>query len=175
MKNSILILLAVLILAACEKKDAPRYTQNSPEIDILKSGISHYNTKNWEAMAANFADTAKVYYNTKKSPISFKEVSAYHGQNDVNFSSRGFLDRDQDYEMVVTDKGETWVNFWGIWEGTLAADNRKIEMPVHLTAQFKDGKIVEEHGYWDNGPLIMAIQEIEAAEKAKSAVPVKLK
>jgi hypothetical protein len=40
-----------------------------------------------------------------------------------------------------------------------------IEIPVHLTAQFIDGKIVREYGYWDNGPIILAIQEIEAAAK----------
>jgi len=68
--------------------------------------------------------------------------------------------------MAITDEGKTWVNFWGVWKGTLAANNIVLEIPVHLTAQFIDGKIVREYGYWDNGPIVLAIQEIESAKMA---------
>jgi hypothetical protein len=44
-----------------------------------------------------------------------------------------------------------------------------LEIPVHLTAQFIDGKIVREYGYWDNAPIVLAIQEIEAAKMAASS------
>ncbi|HSQ46585.1 MAG TPA: hypothetical protein VLM44_06650, partial [Lutibacter sp.] len=92
--------------------------------------------------------------------------------NETVFSSRGFVEKGQEYEMATTDEGNTWVNFWGVWKGTLAANNKVIEIPVHLTAQFIDGKIVREYGYWDNAPIVLAIQEIEATAKmAEETMP----
>ena len=71
------------------------------------------------------------------------------------------MPEESEYEMVVTDKGETWVNFWGLWQGRLKANNQLYEIPVHLTAQFIDGKIVKEFGYWDNSPIILAFQQLK--------------
>jgi hypothetical protein len=65
--------------------------------------------------------------------------------------------------MILDDKGETWVYFWGTWEGTLSANGEKIELPVHLAMQFMDNKIVKEHGYWDNMPMREALSALEAA------------
>ena len=42
--------------------------------------------------------------------------------------------------------------------------SKQLNIPVHLTAQFINGKIVREYGYWDNSPIVLAIQEIEAAK-----------
>ena len=53
------------------------------------------------------------------------------------------------------------VNFWGLWKGNLAANNKEIVIPVHITSQFnKDGKIVEEYGYWNRGELVLELQSI---------------
>ncbi len=35
----------------------------------------------------------------------------------------------REYEMVVTDKGQTWVNFWGLWEGTLPQITKHTAFP----------------------------------------------
>ena len=64
--------------------------------------------------------------------------------------------------MVIDDKGEKWVNFWGTWEGTIAANNQKLIIPVHLTLQFVNGKIVEEHGYYDLSEYMAVMQKIES-------------
>ena len=160
MKNILLTGLAILLLAACNQEQ--RYTQNSPEIDTFKSVIKDYNDQDWESMKTHYADTAKTFNNSSDIGLSLADMVDYHKQSLVNLSSRGFLDKDQEYEMVVTDKGDTWVNFWGDWEGTLAANNKKIKIPIHLTAQFKDGKIVRSSGNWDNAPMVLALQEIDA-------------
>ena len=70
-----------------------------------------------------------------------------------------------EYEMVITDDGETWVNCWLGWKGTLAANNKDIYIPIHLTYQFVDGKIVREYGYWDGSQVMMELQKIEAEAK----------
>ena len=115
-------------------------------------------------MVSHYADTANVFFNTS-IPMKASKIPEFHQNNETAFSSRGFIEKGQEYEMVVADDGKTWVNFWGTWKCTLAANNKVLEIPVHLTAQFIDGKIVREYGYWDNAPIVLAIQEIEAAAK----------
>lgn len=151
-----------MLFASCQEKAEKRYTQQSPEIDTFKTVLGNYDNKEYEAMVSHYADTAKTYFNTSDKPIALGDLASYHSQNDANYSNRGFLKEDQEYEMVVTDKGDTWVNFWGDWKGTLNANGKEITIPIHLTSQFKDGKIVRSSGNWDTAPLVLAIQEIEA-------------
>lgn len=159
MKQVILLAMSITLFVACNQKQ--RYTQNSPEIDTFKSVIQSYNNQDWGGMTVHYADTAKTFNNSSGMGLSLDEMVDYHKQSSTNLSSRGFLDKDLEYEMVVTDKGDTWVNFWGDWEGTLKANGKKIKIPIHLTAQFKDGKIVRSSGHWDNAPMVLALQEIE--------------
>ncbi|MFS4456691.1 nuclear transport factor 2 family protein [Maribacter sp. 2304DJ31-5] len=162
MKKAIYLSLAILFLMACNR-GPQRYTQNSPEIDTVKKHIANYNSKNYDTSV--YADTSKTYFNTKKNPVSANDVMKYHKEMDVNYSSRGFLDKDQEYEMVLTDDGETWVNCWLDWKGTLAANNQEVEIPVHLTYQFIDGKIVREVGFWNPTEIVMALQAMEAKKE----------
>jgi len=159
MKKLLFTGLLLVLFAACQNEQ--RYSQTSPEVEMAKSIIKDYDAKNYESLVSHYADTANVFLN---SITSFKasQLPDFHHKDDANFSSRGFIEEGQEYEMVLTDKGKTWVNFWGHWQGTLAANNKQIVIPVHLTIQFIDGKAVTEYGYWDNAPILSALQEIEA-------------
>lgn len=154
--------LAVLAFSACQQGPV-RYTQDSPEIDIVKQLISNYNNKTFDT--SMYADTSKTFYNVSKNPMSASEAMDYHKQTDANYSSRSFQNENSEYEMVVTDDGETWVNCWLDWKGTLAANNKEIDIPVHLTYRFVDGKIVKEYGYWDPSEVMMELQKIEMEAK----------
>ena len=158
MKKLSFLIIAAILFTACQQGPV-RYTQNSPEIDTVKKLIANYNSKTYDT--SMYADTSKTLYNTKDNPMSPAETIAYHQQTDKNYKSRSFLDRDQEYEMVLTDDGNTWVNCWLYWQGTLAANNQEYSIPIHLTYQFIDGKIVEEVGHWDPSALVLAMQEIE--------------
>ncbi|GLU44316.1 nuclear transport factor 2 family protein [Allomuricauda sp. NBRC 101325] len=160
MKKIILLCtVAALLFSGCQ--NAPvRYTQDSPEIDTVKNLIANYNSKLFDT--AVYADTSKTYYNTNKNPMSPSEAMDYHRNTDINYSNRGFAKDNQEYEMVVTDDGETWVNCWLQWQGTLAANDQAVEIPVHLTYQFVDGKIVREYGYWDPSEIMLTLQKLEA-------------
>lgn len=158
MKKIILIVTSFFIFSSCQQ-GAERYTQNSPEIDTVKKLIANYNSKSYDN--SMYADTSKTFYNTKKNSMSPTETMAYHQETDKAYKSRNFLDKDQEYEMVLTDDGNTWVNCWLDWTGTLAGNNKEYTMPIHLTYQFKEGKIVREHGLWDPTALVLAMQEIE--------------
>lgn len=166
MKKLLLTGVVLLFLTSCQNQ---RYTQQSKEIETVKKLITNYNAKEYEAVVSYFADTANVYFNSSKS-FKASKLPEYHAPTDANFSSRSFKDEGLEYEMVVTDKGKTYVNFWGTWEGILAANDKKIALEIHLTFQFIDGKIVAEYGYWDASPIVIALQEIEANSDHLTAV-----
>jgi len=157
------LILFVLLIFGCETKT--RYTQQSPEIDIVKSNIGHYVDGNWDAYAASYAAGATIFFNaTEENPASIQETIAGQKQTLEPLSSYSFDRTKDEYEMVVTDDGETWVNFWGLWKGTIAASGESFEIPIHITSQFVDGKIVKAHGYWNNGPIQLALMKLQEVE-----------
>ena len=167
MKNLFLLGLAIVFFTSCNQKQ--RYTQQSAEIDTYKKGIAAYEKQNWEELATYYADTAKIQMNvTKENAQTIAQNIAQSKEDATLFSSWRFDPKSVEYEMVVTDKGETWVNFWGNWEGTLKANNKKYVTPVHLTAKFIDGKIVREKGYWDNSEIVTDMLKTTSASAEKT-------
>ncbi len=160
MKKLVLLGLAIVLFTSCEQQDK-RYTQQSPEIETVKKLIDNYNNRTYDTSV--FADTSKSFFNSPKDEfMSPSETVAMHKQNDELYSKRGFTNEDPEYEMVVTDDGNTWVNSWLEWKGTLAANGKEFTMPVHLTYRFVDGKIVREVAMFDPSEILMEVQAIEA-------------
>jgi hypothetical protein len=162
MKKIILMACAGLLFIAC-KDSVPRYASASPEIDSVKALLKDYEEGKWEAWESHYADTAKVYHNSAEA-ASVSDVRIGLGGLLENVSAYGFQDEDIFYEMILDDDGETWVNFWGNWEGTLSETGQKLIIPVHLTIQFENGKILEEHAYYNLAEYFEAIHAIEAAK-----------
>lgn len=162
MKKLLLLVIVLVTITSCQDKQ--RYTQQSPEIETYKKALKDYEMANWESLASHYADTAKVFYNaTKKNPKTVAELIEEDKKDVTLFETYAFVAEESEFEMVVTDKGETWVNYWGLWQGRLKANNQLYELPVHLTAQFVNGKIVKEHGYWNNSEITIAINNLQNA------------
>jgi len=167
MKKIMLITLVIASISAC--KNEVRYTQNSPEIETYKKVIKDYEVENWESMATHYSDTAKILNNvTEKNAQTVAQLVAQNKQDAALFSSWKYVPEESEYEMVVTDKGEIWVNFWGLWQARLKVNDLLYEIPVHITAQFMDGKIVKEHGYWDISKLVLDLQTFQEAAPPKT-------
>jgi len=162
MKKLFVLGCVIALFISCNQGPV-RYTQDSPEIDTVKQLLANYDSKSYDT--SMYADTSKTRYNSS-SLMSPSETMDFHKENDPNYSSRGFAEKGQEYEMVVTDDGETWVNCWLQWQGTIAANGQELKIPVHLTYRFVEGKIVREFGYWDPTEAVLAMQEIAAAAKA---------
>jgi len=165
MKSNLLLVVLAIALTACQQTEV-RYTQQSPEINTVKAFINSYNSMNYDMGAV--ADTCKTYFNTKTDFMAKNELMAYHTGNDKNYSSRKFLDEEQYYEMVVTDDGETWVNCWLDWQGTLKGSDIVLDMPVHLTYRFIDGQIVRQVGMWDPSKIMDGLEKIAAMNSSTS-------
>jgi hypothetical protein len=150
MKKLLFLGFATILFASCNQE--VRYTQNSPEIDSYKKVIEDYKNLNWQDMATHYSDTAKVMNNvTDVKAKMFTEALKVMQDDATHFS---WVIEKEEYEMVVTDKKETWVNFYGIWKGTMKTTKKMYEIPIHVTARFIDGKIVEEYGYWNNAEIV---------------------
>jgi len=166
MKKLVILGLATILFAAC--KQEVRYTQNSPEIDTFKKVMTDYKNQNWEDYPNHYADTAKIMNNvTRKKGQTLAQTIKKNKEDAKLFT---WVVDDLDYEMVVTDKDETWVNYWGLWKGTMKSTNKVYEIPFHVTSRFIDGKIVQEDGYWDNSEIITDM----LSKPATSAVAEKM-
>jgi hypothetical protein len=163
MKTFNVLVLFILLLVACQNPST-RYIQNSEEIETVKAVINDYDFHKWDSQRARYADTAKIYYNSRVNILNPKDLKDYHLKNDTSFSTRAFEDEYREYEMIEDNNGKVWVNFWGLWKGHLVANNKEIVIPVHITYQFKNGKIVTEYGYWNTGELILELQKIETEQ-----------
>ena len=158
MKKVIYLLSAVVLFAACNPKQPVRYFSASPEIEITKSTLKHYVDGNWDALKPLYADTAKVMNNVPdRKGISVDSAIRDFMQEHELFSSISYVADEDFYEMVVTDEGETWVNYWGLWKGTLNATGEEFEIPLHITQRFENQKIVREHGYWNSSAVALAL------------------
>lgn len=162
MKTVILASL-LIFLTACQNTQAERYKTSSVEIDLLKKGLSDYENADWEEWSMQYAESAEIFQNTWIDGASVEEVKARHKTIIAQLSSYSFSKDDRYFEQIIDDKGKTWVNFWGVWKGTLKANSKEIVIPVHLTIQFKDGKVVEEHGYWNTAKLNEELRLLEMA------------
>ncbi len=158
MKRSILAFIIIIAVVSC-KQGPDRWTNQSPEIDVVKALIKDYEAGDWEAWKGHYADTAKLYHNTTK-PGSVGETLEGLRSYLENVSEYSFSDKDIYYEMIIDDKNQKWVNFWGTWEGHIQPLDRNLTIPVHLTLQFVDSKIVEEHGFYNMAEYAVAMGEM---------------
>ena len=173
MKKLIILLVIATMIISCndgkKENEEIRYTQDSEEINTLKATIQDYEDGNWEAMKKHYADTAQIYHNSNTGK-GIDEIVKRHQSDLADLSDYGFVDEEDEYEMVVTDEGNTWVNYWGDGKGTISGSEKEVVIPIHLTAQFKNGKIVREHAYWDNAIMMMAMQEMDSSAVAKDSI-----
>ena len=158
----ILIYLGVIsFIFSCQSGPCTRYVTEAPEIEFAKALVNNYEKGDWDSWLQIYADTARIFHNSM-TPITKDELKSGFVAGLESYSTYGFNGNPYFYEMIIDDKGEKWVYFWGTWSGTLIANEESIYIPVHLALNFRDGKIVREHAYYDRSPIVEA--------KAKSAV-----
>ncbi len=162
MRKIIYFLFAVVLFAACSANQSKRYFSTSPEIEITKSTLKHYLSGNWKALESLYADTAKVLNNVPKGKgVSIAAAIEDYKQDHELFTSMSYVADEDFFEMVVTDDGETWVNYWGLWKGTLKATGEEYEIPVHITQRYINQQIVRELGYWNSSAIALALSKLE--------------
>ena len=155
-----LALIPLLILSSCQQKAPDDY---SDEIEVIKKITDALvYTGHEELFDEAYADTAKLYWNSvhalsPKEALRGMELALEH------FTDMRFLEG-KVYETVTTAEGQTWIGFWGVWEGRVKEHSTVVQLPVHLISRFENGKIVEESGFWDNQHLNDALAHPDSPE-----------
>ncbi|RLD27554.1 MAG: nuclear transport factor 2 family protein [Bacteroidetes bacterium] len=162
MKKLILLGLAVIVMTACKQEQ--RYFSSSAEIDALKSAISALENQDWDAFKSFYTSDGEIYVNSKDSITVDQRIMDLQEITSA-LSKYGFDEKDQFVEMIIDDDNETWVNFWGQWSCTFKYNGKQLSIPVHITAQFIDGKASEEHIYYDGTSLSAEFNAMAAAAK----------
>ena len=155
----------MIFLFSCEEQKQ-RYFADSEETKFLTEGIAAYESGDWDKWQSHFADSAKIYVNSK-DPITLAERRQALSEMTAAFSSYGFNKNDDYMEMVLDKEDETWVYYWGQHSGTMK-NGTQLSMPVHLAVQFNNGKITEEHIYFDGTEMNAAMS---AMQTQNSEVP----
>jgi hypothetical protein len=150
-------------LLSCQEAPPERYVTTAPEIDMAKALVNHYEMGDWENWIQLYADSARIFHNSMQ-PITKDELKNGFVAGLASYSTYGFKGNPSFYEMIIDDKNEKWVYFWGTWSGTLKTNEEQVYIPVHLALNFKDGKIIREHAYYDNGPIVEAKARAVAME-----------
>lgn len=169
MRKLSILSLALVLMLACQQESKEekqqRYFGDSAEIETLKAGISAYEAGDWDKWRSHFADTAKIYVNST-DPLSIDErVEGLKGMT-AAMSSYGFDHEKEHIEMVFDKEDETWVYYWATHNGTFAATSKSLAIPVHLAVRFDNGKIIEEHVYFDATAMNAEFEAIAAAAES---------
>lgn len=172
MKNLIYTVFIAILIIGCQQQGPERYSTSGPEVDLIKSLVADYEQGNWESWMTKYADTAKIYHNVWEEGITANELKEGFQEALAAYSNYGFKEKPIYYEKTIDDEGLTWVNFWGIWNATPTGMDQSIDVPVHLSVNVEDGKIVQEYGFWDGSIIQNAFAKITAMQNAPEAEQV---
>ena len=71
----------------------------------------------------------------------------------------------QVWESIVTEDGEHWVHFWGVWLGHNSATDKDYEIPVHLTMLVVENKIVLQGDFFNDTQATLDMMALAEAQE----------
>lgn len=132
--------------------------------------FNDYTAEDWDSFRTHYASEARIYWNAFDDNYSSVEETIVGESGFIDLlSSYSFLKEKEFFQRGVDNRGNIWVNFWGVWRGTLAANNQSFEFPVHFTFRFEQGKIIEERGYADYSRLNEMLNKIESNDMVEES------
>lgn len=158
MKKLIAFPVFILILfASCKDTSKNYFTEVAPEIDTMRQMIKDYEAGDWESYKTHYAEDAKIYHNrVNENPHTVDEAIEEHKTFISQMKNYQYsTTENQTVEMIIDSKGTTWVSFWGVWTGNFTESGNEAQIIVHITSKFENGKIVQEHMYWDTAPFVL--------------------
>lgn len=159
--KTMILLAAVSVIVACQPTSPDQYLTDSEEIQLAKNLVNSYELGDWDQWVQIYADSARIFHNSM-TPVTKDELRDGFVAGLASYSDYGFKGNPYFYEMIIDDKGEKWVYFWGTWSGTFKESDETIYVPVHLALNFENGKIKREHAYYDRSQIVQQQSTEEA-------------
>lgn len=124
-------------------------------VKLVEAGLEAYNAQDWDAFFAGGDESIVVYAPDLMEPA--KGLAAYRERFETNAAA--FPDR-QIEKTRIFGQGD-WVCVEGIFTGThtgafttpagdeIPPTNKKVEVWLALVFKLANGKVIEEHDYYD--------------------------
>ncbi|RMG27629.1 MAG: hypothetical protein D6730_06855 [Bacteroidetes bacterium] len=129
-------------------QEKARYTQSAPEIETIKQLEAAYNSGLWDKYATIYAADASIDHNGFVADSKDLVAGLQRTIQSTSFYQLQYLQ--EELERIINDRGETWVNAWGMWQAVIPGRRDTLHIPVHSTFEFdEEGKISREFSYYD--------------------------
>ena len=146
MKNGIIILAVIFVLASCNNQNQSKPMDTTQNEKVVKQYFEYFNSHNWKKMAEMYTETA-----------DFKDPSL--GQGIVKQTRKQIQEKYAVLNEVFPDLKDSIVQIYPSGEkhiivefvstGT-APDNSKFELPICTIFTIENGMIVKDFTYFDN-------------------------
>ena len=146
MKNGIIILAVIFVLASCNNQNQSKPMDTTQNEKVVKQYFEYFNSHNWKKMAEMYTETADFKDPSLGQGIvkqTRKQIEEkYAGLNEV------FPDL-KDSIVQIYPSGEKHIIVEFISSGT-APDNSKFELPICTIFTIENGMITKDFTYFDN-------------------------
>ena len=166
MKINILFL-CIVLLFGCDKSVPPppevqkQLFTESADIDVGKKIVEAYQNADWETYPKFYADDARVWRNKDWTSEEGMTLSEYLEDLKMGLSSVGeYQFTSSTWVGVVTDEGEHWVFFWGVWEGVNTITAKNYVIPVQISMHIVNGKINRQVDFYNNAEIALDLKEV---------------
>ena len=158
MKNSIFLLLTLIVLscnsessntAASEeppKVDSTKgtVTYAGPDVDMIKGMIAASEKNDWTNLRSYFSDSALAFMNTWPSDTTQARVSIDAVIEEEKVGRKDLENiayKEPIIEVVTTAAGDSYGHLWARWTAMNKKTGKSIDVPFFASFLIKDGKI----------------------------------
>lgn len=146
MKNGIIILAVIFVLASCNNQNQSKPMDNTQNEKVVKQYFEYFNSHNWKKMAEMYTETADF----KDPSLGQGIVKQTRKQIQEKYAALNEVFPDlKDSIVQIYPSGEKHIIVEFVSTGT-APDNSKFELPICTIFTIENGMIVKDFTYFDN-------------------------
>ena len=146
MKNGIIILAVIFVLASCNNQNQSKPMDTTQNEKVVKQYFEYFNSHNWKKMAEMYTETADF----KDPSLGQGIVKQTRKQIQEKYAALNEVFPDlKDNIVQIYPSGEKHIIVEFVSTGT-APDNSKFELPICTIFTIENGMITKDFTYFDN-------------------------
>ena len=146
MKNGIIILAVIFVLASCNNQNQSKPMDITQNEKVVKQYFEYFNSHDWKKMAEMYTETADF----KDPSLGQGIVKQTRKQIQEKYAALNEVFPDlKDNIVQIYPSGEKHIIVEFVSTGT-APDNSKFELPICTIFTIENGMITKDFTYFDN-------------------------
>lgn len=146
MKNGIIILAVIFVLASCNNQNQSKPMDTTQNEKVVKQYFEYFNSHNWKKMAEMYTETADF----KDPSLGQGIVKQTRKQIQEKYAALNEVFPDlKDNIVQIYPSGEKHIIVEFVSTGT-APNNSKFELPICTIFTIENGMITKDFTYFDN-------------------------